>query len=199
MKNPAAKIQGLILTLIALFVVSTFADAMMTGGGSVTAGSGENTGITGGKGPMGMMSTMPMPTTQMMYTFGAINEPVLGSDPSTSMPIGVGSIAEGGNMMTIHTEVGQFQMPMDMYLAVFDPSVDPFNVYVMNPQGELQPTSMGLTPWMAGVTSMDQMPFGTDISTTGLPKGTYYIGLMTTPSGGDMSAYYFWTTSFTIQ
>lgn len=145
-----------------------------------------------------MMSMMPMPTSQMMFSFGPITDPVIGSGPQDTMPIGAGSVAMGGDMVTIHAEVGQFQLPMDMYFALYAPSVDPFNIYLLNQQGGFRPVSMGMTPWMTGVTTVDQMPFGS-IPTSAFPKGSYYMGLMATPAGGNMSTYYFWMTNFTIQ
>ncbi len=179
--------------------------AMMNTGGN-TSGSGSmnsggtgwmNTGGTGSSS--GMMSVMPMPTSQMMFSSGPTTDPVIGSGPQDTMPIGVGSVAMGGNMLTIHAQVGQFEMPMDMYFELYAPSIDPFNVYLLDQQGGLQPVSTGMTPLMSGVTSIDQMPFGADIPTSMLPTGTYYLGLMATPAGGNMSTYYFWMTNFVIQ
>ncbi len=141
---------------------------------------------------------MPMPTSPMVFSSAPTTDPVIGSGPQDTMPIGVGSVATGGNMLTIHVEVGQFQMPMDMYFELYAPSLDPFNVYLLDQQGALQPASM-MTPWMTGLTSIDQMPFRADIPTSMLPPGTYSLGLMATPSGGDMSTYYLWVTSFVIQ
>src|SRR5512141_3152756 len=66
---------------------------------------------------MMQMPMMQMPTGQMMFTFGAIVDPVIGTNPQTTMPIGVGTIAMGGNMLSVHAQVGQFQFPMDMYFA----------------------------------------------------------------------------------
>ena len=164
-----------------------------------------NSGGTGWMNPggtgssSGMMSVMPMPTSQMMFSAGPTTGPVIGSSPQDSMPIGVGSVAMGGNMLTIHAQVGQFEMPMDMYFELYAPSIDPFNVYMLDQQGNIQPVSMGMTPWMTGQTSIDQMPLGTGIPTSSLPTGTYYLGLMATPAGSNMATYYLWMTNFVIQ
>ena len=142
---------------------------------------------------------MPMPTSQTMFSYGPTTDPVIGSTTEDTMPMGVGSVAMGGDMLTIHAELGQFQMPMDMYFALYAPLVDPFNLYLMNQEGDLQPASMGMSPWITGVTSIDEMPFGANIPTSMLPKGTYYLGLMATPAGSNMATYYFWMTNFIIQ
>ena len=178
-----------ILTVLALMAFAGNTYAMMNSGG--------NLGTTGSIS--GMMSMMPMPTSQMMFSSGPTTDPVLGSGPQDSVPMGVGTIAVGGNMLTVHAEVGQFQMPMDMYFALYAPSVDPFNIYLLSQGGGLEPASMGMMPWMTGVTSIDQMPFGANIPTSMLPKGTYYLGLMATPAGSNMATYYLWMTNFVIQ
>jgi hypothetical protein len=147
----------------------------------------------------GMMGTfMQMPTDRQMFEYGPITAPVTGSDVSTTMPIGVGPVAMGGNTITGHVTIGQFSNPMDMYLTVYAPAVDPFNIYLMHPDGTLKPVSMGFEPWMTGVTAVDQTPIP-NMPTSGLEKGTYTVGLMATPSGGNMSAYYMWTTHFVVQ
>ena len=184
-----------VLIVLALMAFTGNTYAIMNSGGvmGTLSGVGE-TGLSSG-----MMSTMPMPTSQMMFSSGPTTDPVIGSGPQDTMPIGLGSVAMGGDMLTIHAEVGQFEMPMDMYFALYMPSIDPFTVYLLNQQGELQPASMGMSPWRTGVTRLDEMPFGADIPTSMLPKGTYYLGMMATPAGSNMGTYYLWMTNFVIQ
>ena len=184
-----------VLIVFALMAFTVNSYAMMNSGGNM----GTPGGAAGTVPSPGMMSTMPMPTSQMMFSSGPTTDPVIGSGPQDTMPMGVGSVAMGGDMLTVHAEVGQFQMPMDMYFELYMPSIDPFNVYLLNQQGELQPVSMGMSPWITGVTSIDEMPLGADIPTSMLPKGTYYLGLMATPAGSNMETYYFWMTTFVIQ
>jgi hypothetical protein len=192
--------RRLVYSLGVLIVLALMA---FTGNTYAIMNSGGNMGTPGGAGgtvpSSGMMSTMAMPTSQMMFSSGPTTDPVIGSGPQDTMPMGVGSVAVGGDMLTIHAEVGQFQMPMDMYFALYAPSVDPFNIYLMNQEGDLQPVSMGMSPWITGVTSIDQMPFGANIPTSMFPKGTYSLGLMATPAGSNMASYYLWMTNFVIQ
>ena len=108
------------------------------------------------------------------------------------------SVAMGGNMINIHAAIGQFANPMDMYLAIYAPSIDPFNIYLMHPDGTIKPVSAGFEPWMAGVTAVDETPIA-NLPTSELTPGTYMIGLMATPRGGNMSTYYMWTTNFVVQ
>ncbi|MBI5593583.1 MAG: hypothetical protein HY881_24285 [Deltaproteobacteria bacterium] len=177
-----------------------------TGNTGSMGGSGNtgNTGSMGGSGGNGMpsgnggtMGTIMMPTAQEMFQYGMITDPIAGTDVSTTMPIGVGSVAMGGNMLTIHTAIGPFSNPMDMYFALYAPSVSP-DILLLHQNGTLEATSNGLSPWMSGVMSVDQVPFG-NIPTSMLTKGTYTLYLMATPSGTNMSTYYMWTTQFVIQ
>ena len=178
----------LVLMLICMVVFAGSAQAMM--------GTGGSTGTTGGTGMMGTF--MQMPTAQQMFEYGPITDTVTGTDISTMMPIGVGPVAMGGDMITVHAAIGQFSSPMDMYLTVYAPAINPFDIFMMRPDGTIQPVSMGFEPWIKGVTSIDQTPI-TNMPTSSLPKGTYTVGLMATPTGSDASIYYLWTTHFVVQ
>jgi hypothetical protein len=173
---------------------TTGGTGMMNGGTGTTTGTiGMTTGSTGTMG-----TYMQMPTARQMFEYGPTTSPVMGTDISTAMPMGVGPVAMGGNMITIHAAIGQFSNPMDVYLTLYAPADNPFNIYMMRPDGTIKPASEGIEPWMTGVTSIDQTPVN-NLPTAGLPKGTYTVGLMATPSGGNMSTYYMWTTHFVIQ
>ena len=169
----------LAVTTICLLALSVSAQAMM-----------------GSTGTMG--TYMQMPSGHQMFDYGSVTSPVAGTDISTSMPIGVGAVAMGGNTITIQAAVGQFSSPMDVYMTVYMPAIDPFNVWLLHQDGSLYPVTDGFEPWMTGVTAINQTPIS-NVDTSTLPKGTYALGLMATPSGQDMTTYYLWTTHFTIQ
>lgn len=175
----------IMVAMVGLLFVGS-AQAMMIGGSS---GSGMTTGSS---------ATMGMPTTQQMFSYGPTTGPVMGTDISNTMPIGVGTVAMGGNMINIHVATGQFSHPMDMYLTIYSPVFDPFNIYLMHPDGTIKPVSEGVEPWMAGVTAVDETPIA-NLPTSELAPGTYTIGLMATPTGGNTPAYYMWTTNFVVQ
>ena len=184
MEKHRIKSMVVVMTLIMMLIPAAYSEAMMDGGG--TPGSG------------GMMNpgTMPMPSSQQMFSYGPMPAPVMGTDMAGTMPIGVGSAAMGGSMLTVHATVGQFAGPMDMYFTVYAPAIDPFTIFMVHPDGSIQPASMGVVPFMHGVTGMDQDMANMPVSM--LPMGTYTIGLMATPSGSAMSNYYLWMTSFEV-
>jgi hypothetical protein len=175
MKKHGKKSGVLVLAVVALLVFVAHSEAMMGGG---------------------MM--MQMPAGEQMFFYGPITSPVTGSDAAGTMPIGVGSVAMGGNMATVHATVGPFAGPVDMYVTVYAPAMDPFNIYMVHQDGSLHPASMGFAPWMQGVTDVDQDIIG-NMPVSSLPKGTYSFGLMVTPSGSNMSSFYMWMTNATIQ
>lgn len=98
------------------------------------------------------------------------------------MPVGVGPVAMGDNMITVHAAIGQLSNPMDIYLTVYAPALDPFNICIMHPEGTIKPVSDDVEPRMAGVTAIDQTPV-TNMPTSGLAKGKYPVGLMATETG----------------
>jgi hypothetical protein len=180
-KHSVLKVLSLVAALAVVFAARS--EAMMAGGEG---------------GPMGS-GMLQMPTTQQMFTYGPTSAPVTSSDVTTTMPIGVGAVAMGGDTVAVQVATGEFASPVDMYFALYAPSIDPFNIYLMRQDGSLQPASLGIAPWMSGVTGVTQSLFGS-IPTSDLPKGTYTLGLMATPPGaGIASAYYFWMTNFTVQ
>lgn len=190
MKKVLGRSTALVFAVIGMLALAGTSYAMMG------TGTGSNTGTTVGGALMG--GYMQMPVAQQMFSYGAATAPIIGLDAANSMPIGVGSVATGGNMMTIHAAAGQFAGPMDFYFAMYAPAIDPFNVYLLHQDGSWHPVTGGVAPWMSGVTGVDQVLVD-NVPTTGLPKGTYTLGLMAAPAGNNMASYYLWTTHFNIQ
>lgn len=203
------KFWMLILAVAITSALATQSGAMMGGStGTMPADPGTMMGDDTGTMPtdpgtmMGdpgtnMAGTMQMPTHQEMFNYGPVDSPVVGADMQGMMPVGVGSVATGGDMLTIHAAISEFESPVDMYMAVYAPSVDPFNVYLMDQDGAVQPMTMGAVAWKEGVTSVDDVV--ANMPASSLPSGNYMLGLMVTPAGDDMSKYYLWTTNFVIQ
>lgn len=181
----------LFLAVLSALAFVAHSEAMMGGGGGMIGGSGWMTGS-------GMIE---MPTAEQMVTYAATAYPIMGADMASTMPVGVGSVAMGGNMVTVHATLGQFSGPVDMYFMIYAPAMDPFNVYMMRPDGTVQPSYIGVVPWMQGVTGVNQDVIGSMPVST-LPKGTYTLGLMVIPSGATLSSsssFYMWMTDVTLQ
>ena len=139
--------------------------------------------------------TIPIPTNCQSFTYSSATSPVLSGDPSQAKTMGVGPVAEGGGILSITIQTFQFLDPVDIYFGLYSPDIDPDNIYLLTSSGAFQNLSEGLAPWKANITGpIDESLFG-DIQTSSLPKGTYYLCLLVTPTG-NLTSYYLWITSF---
>lgn len=142
------------------------------------------------------VAVMPLPTGTEVFNYLPVENPVKDLTPSNARPIGVGNISGG----TLNIQVGlyQFAGPVDVYFAVYAPSVDSENIYLLTQDGRLQPLSAGIVPWKSNVSDeIDESIFG-DILSSALPQGTYYLWLAVTPAGEGLVKYYLWGTYFVI-
>ena len=137
---------------------------------------------------------MQLPGTQLIVPpYGPIVSPILNSDPALAMPVAVGSIAQGGSL-TLQVQTFQFTGPVDAYLALSAPALDPVNIYLLTPTGLQTIAAAGLVPWMTNVPGVNATPFGS-IPISLLPPGTYNLFLAITPAG-TVATFDFWETSF---
>lgn len=154
--------------------------------------------------------TIIIPTSQQSWAYAPVDSPVMSSDPSQAKPVGVGSVATGGSILSIQIGLNQFSDLVDIYGA-FTVSTDPDHVNVLNPDGasftsftvsEIENALLtgtppiGAQPWKANVTgSIDEHLF--DILISEIPSGTYTAYLLVTPTGS-LIRYYIWATRFLV-
>jgi len=143
-------------------------------------------------------ATMPVPTGWDSYTYEPIVHPVVSTDLSQAKPIGVGSVAEGGDMLSLYVGLSQLSGAVDVYFALYAPSIDPNNIYTLKSDNTFQLLSAVLEPWKGNTTGHIDEPLFGDIPTSLLPPGTYYLYLAVTPAFS-LDTYYLWTTYFVIQ
>lgn len=138
---------------------------------------------------------IPVPSTQSRLDYPATDSPILNMF-YLPYPIGVGPIS-GGSGQPVNIRVGlyAFAGPVDIYAAVYIPSLDD-NYYVLTPDYDLKPlSSEGLVPWKRAVTGpIDESLFG-EILSSQLPAAAYYVYLFVTPPDRT-DTYYLWSTSF---
>ena len=139
--------------------------------------------------------TIPIPTNGQSFTYSSATSPVLSEDPSQAEPIGLGTVAIGGSILSITVETYQFSDPVDIYFGLYSPEIDPDNIYLLTSGGAFQKLSEGPAPWKANITGPVDESLFSDIQTSSLPIGTYYLYLLVTPTG-NLSNYYLWITSF---
>ncbi|MBI5676195.1 MAG: hypothetical protein HZC48_10290 [Nitrospirae bacterium] len=153
---------------------------------------------------------MPVPTGTQSLSYDPIESPVLSDDPAQAKPVGIGSVASGGNTLSVHIGLNQFSGPVDIYGA-FTVSADPVHVNILNPNGTsftsftiseiMNALSTGVppagaNPWRSNVDeSINEDLF--DMPVSSIPAGSYTVYLLVTPAGS-LSSYYLWKTSFAI-
>jgi hypothetical protein len=152
---------------------------------------------------------MPVPQSQHVFVVAAVSDPVLSVDPAQAIPVGVGEVATSGSIVgpvadegstvSLHVSLEAFSGPVDIYLGVYMPDVDPLNILILRSNNRFQSHLDGVVPWKENATGpVDEGLFG-DISTSSLPAGTYEIYLGVTPTGQDFSGpFYLWKTGFEI-
>ena len=144
------------------------------------------------------LPAIPVPTYCQSFTYSSATSPVLSADPSQAEPIGLGTVAEGGDTLSITVETHEFTGPVDIYFGLHSTEIDPDNIYLLTSGGAFQKSSESIAPWKANITGpIDESLFG-DIQTSSLPKGTYYLYFLVTPTG-NLSNYYLWMPNFPVE
>jgi hypothetical protein len=143
---------------------------------------------------------VPLPEKQQSFNFDAVASPVLSFDASQAKPIGLGSVAEGGDVFNLVIGLNRFAGPVDIYLAIYLPSIDPGHFYIFNPDGTLKPLIAGndLVAWQTSVENdINISLFGQGVPLWTLPTGIYNFYLLVSPHQS-LSVFYFWATAVTI-
>ncbi|MEJ5347687.1 MAG: hypothetical protein WHS46_03240 [Desulfosoma sp.] len=141
---------------------------------------------------------MPLPQGQQGFSYVPTANPIVAADPAVARPIGVGPVAEGGPTVRLRISLAAFGGPVDLYVGIIAPALDPFHLYLVNPDGQLLVFETELVAWKRSVKQpVDAFLFG-DIPVSALPPGQYHCYLMATPTG-DSTRYYLWHTYFVVR
>jgi len=139
---------------------------------------------------------MPSPVGQHSFQYPPSEFSLISIDPSQAKPIGVGCVATGENFINLHVGLGQFKEPIDIYFALYLPSLDP-NIYLLTSDNTLQLLDSGIVRWKENVSNAIDEYVVRDIPVSLLPSGVYYFGLLATPAGGSLDgSFYLWLTYF---
>ena len=141
-------------------------------------------------------NVMPLPTGQESFSYLPAKSPVVNTVPSEAKPIGVGSVATGGNTLSLQVSLPEFSVPIDIYLAISAPSIST-DIFIIKSDLSLQPLSMGLAKWRENTTGPVDESLYRDISISSLPNGRYSLYVLVTPVG-NQNAYYLWETYFDV-
>jgi len=171
--------------------------------------------------------TMPLPTGGQSFTYDPVASPVLSTDPAQAKPIGVGSVANGGDTFDITVALNKLSRPVDVAFGIYASSINPTEVFFLDSSYSLKPFSTAAAAIAAGDQESGKRPHPIkvrrlilwkmriddlneslliDIPLSVLPSGQYTLILDVSPSetdGGDgegngEDSYYRWITSFRI-
>ncbi len=151
--------------------------------------------------------SMAVPSGQERFPLrGPVATPIISTDPSQAMPIGIGPAASGGDTISVKVGLAPFSGPVDIYFGYFAPAINPQNIYVLTMNDTFIPLSVsdpfheGLSPWKInasdGVNESLASALG-EIPVSSLPPGTYTAYLLVTPEGS-LDSYYLWTTAIEV-
>ena len=154
---------------------------------------------------------IPAPVGRTSLFFSPVATPALGSSNSTSMPIGIGALASGGNTLTIAIDLGPYAVPVDVY-AAFIVSTNPLNVVNIRPDLTFENITFsevaqalstgvvpaGVVPWMSNMSTEINTTLFSNVPVSNIAPGQYTAYLLVTPHGGNFATFDLYTTIFTI-
>ncbi len=132
---------------------------------------------------------------QQVLDYPPISASTKSTNPLLARPIGVGSIAEGGDFLSLELGTVKFTGPVDVYLII---SHLLFGIYMITPNFEIQPLSAGIVPFMANTNGPINSSLFGDIPISSLFSGRYDLLMVITPAGELGENLYLWTTHFDI-
>jgi hypothetical protein len=153
---------------------------------------------------------IPLPTTEEFWSYAPIVEPIFSYILAFVKPVGVGPIAEGGDIVRIRVGLNRFAGPVDVnYMFVLSTSPNVINFLQPDGTNFLSYTTnqfltaldtgvpmTGLQPWKENVIGpIDEVLFNEPA--TNYPSGTYTVFLLVTPTG-TWENYYWWMTEYVI-
>lgn len=130
---------------------------------------------------------------QLMY-FQAVAWPRVDAHPAAASPLGFGPVAGGGNRFDIQIALHGFDEPVDLYVLVYLPEIDPevlvWDGSVFVPYGQ-----MLAHPWRKNVTAPINEAVFERFAATALTTDEIYLGLIVMSAGAtsDRSGYFWYT------
>ncbi|MBW2307020.1 MAG: hypothetical protein JRG73_08810 [Deltaproteobacteria bacterium] len=132
---------------------------------------------------------------QQVLDYPPIAASTKSTNPLVARPIGVGSIAEGGDLLSLEVGTVDFTGPVDVYLAI---SHLLLGFYMITPGFEIQDLAAGIAPFVANTNGPINSSLFGDIPISWLPSGRYDLLMAITPAGELEENLYLWTTHFDI-
>ena len=140
-------------------------------------------------------SFVPMPGYREAFVYSAVANPLDAKDLSQAKPVGIGPLAEGGDMLSLSVTAGPFAEPVNMYITLLSPDdkLGPF--LSLNPNNTFEPLSDSSKPWREKVAAADE--FIMDMPVSSMSSGPYVLIFAVIPAG-DLNRCYLWTVPFLV-
>lgn len=133
-----------------------------------------------------VVPTAPAPSGPQFFAYAPVATPVVNTDLSLAEPLAIGPLANGGDLMNVQLAIAQFQVPVDEYVILYAPALDPNTLFNIATDLSLQGISLdqfllsasaglppaGMTPWMASVTEPVNSTLFANIPVSALPPGS---------------------------
>ncbi len=148
-----------------------------------------------------MANSVSMPSGQEFFTYLPSDSPSTSTEPRLAKPLGIGSVASGGGTFNLQASLADFQSKVDIYIALYAPTLDPQNFYLITPGNGVQRLQDGVIPWRSGTFGNIANETIFSFPASSLPLGFYTAYFLVIPSGLPITAsvpFYLWETSFTI-
>ena len=135
---------------------------------------------------------------QRVSAYDPVASPLVSADLTIAKPVAVGSVAEGGNMITLQVVLGKQSVSVDAYLTLYSPSEsgEPVHAFSLNEGAVFEPLVNTKEPWRIGISSIQEIISETPAME--LLPGKYMI-VFEIRTQGSAEVFYSWMTSFTIQ
>ena len=124
---------------------------------------------------------LPAPSGQTSIFFTTGVTPMNDIDPAKAAPIGIGPLATGGNTLSLSVSLNEFEVPVDLFLALGIPGSD--SIIIMDDNNMPRDISEGLVPWAGNVRHALTETVFSNIPTDSIPTGTYRLYLLAVPTG----------------
>jgi hypothetical protein len=103
---------------------------------------------------------MPLPSGKHIFTYEAVETPVVSTDPSKAKPISVGTVALSGDVLEVRIQTAKFAGPVNVTATAFAVALDPLDILFVNSKHELKKVSeelLDIDRRMDGVKTPDEV------------------------------------------
>jgi len=138
---------------------------------------------------------VPLPQSRETFVYSAAAYPLESSDPSRSKPIGIGPLAQGGDIFSLQIIAGPFAQPVDMYLTMLSPDDKRGPVLSLTTGNTFEPLLDSSKPWRKRVTGVSEVIMHIPVST--MASGPYVLMFAVMPADVQ-DRYYLWTVPFLV-